>query len=252
MSECCPAGAAPPPEESITDRVVTNLQRQILTGKIPIGARLRHDAVAEEFGVSRTPVREALRVLHTQGIITIIPNRGARVNGHSSGDMQEIAELRAQLEGYAAEVAAERMNDLQTKRMHEAWREFGTAISDLPTTDEAVERRASELWATSNAEFHAVIVEASGSRQLVLMLAELKRRLPHNLSYGAHSGNTRLLRRNLSEHENIAKAINAHDARRARKLMSEHILKSWDATARWMESRGPVREIGWAALPSTS
>lgn len=66
--------------DAMADRIVAVLQHKILSGKIPVGAWLRHSALAEEFGVSRTPVREALRILASQGIVTIRPNSGARVD----------------------------------------------------------------------------------------------------------------------------------------------------------------------------
>ncbi|MEO3863302.1 GntR family transcriptional regulator [Acrocarpospora sp. B8E8] len=226
-----------PPGESISDRIVAVLQRRILAGEIPIGAWLRHGALAEEFGISRTPVREALRILNAQGIVTIDLHRGARVNGHSGKDIREIGAVRAELEGYAAELATERINDAQLKRMQEAWQGFGELIQQFDGTEEDQQRQAQQ-WAESNHAFHSVIVEASGNHQLELTIAELRRRLPHNLSYAAYAGNARLLRRNLEQHEGIAAAIIGHNARLARKLMTAHLRASNEATARWVENRG--------------
>ncbi|GAA4727537.1 hypothetical protein GCM10023350_08160 [Nocardioides endophyticus] len=231
-----PADAPEPtPAEPISDRIVAALQRRILSGEIPIGAWLRHGALAEEFGVSRTPVREALKILHSQGVVAIDPHRGARVNGHSGKDIREIGAVRAELEGFAAELATERINDAQLKRMREAWEGFGDAIQQLSENEED-QRIQAERWVESNNQFHSVIVEASGNHQLVLSIAELKRRLPQNLSYGAYAGNSRLLLKNLEQHEGIASAIINHDARLARRLMVSHLRSSNEATARWVES----------------
>lgn len=221
--------------EPISDRIVATIQRRILSGEIAIGTWLRHGALAEEFGVSRTPVREALRILHSQGVVAIDPHRGARVNGHSGKDIREIGAVRAELEGFAAELATERINDAQLKRMREAWEGFGDAIQQLGAAEED-RRIQAERWVESNNQFHSVIVEASGNHQLVLSIAELKRRLPQNLSYGAYEGNSRLLLKNLEQHEGIAAAIVNHDARLARKLMTAHLRTSNEATARWVES----------------
>ena len=221
--------------EPISDHIVAVLQRRILAGEIPIGAWLRHGALAEEFGVSRTPVREALRILHSQGVVTIDPHRGARVNGHSGKDIREIGAVRAELEGYAAELATERINDAQLKRMLDAWKGFGEAIRQLGAS-EGEQRTQAQRWADSNHEFHSVIVEASGNRQLALTIAELRRRLPHNLSYGAYANNSRLLLRNLQQHEGVAAAIVDHNPRLARKRMTAHLRASNEATARWVES----------------
>ena len=126
---------------ALSDRLVVELQRRILLGEVPVGSWLRHGTIAEEFGVSRTPVREALRVLQSQGIVTIVQNRGARVNGHSGRDIRELGEVRAELEGLAAELAADRIDDRQLDLMQNAWRGFEDAIGSIavaspqPTTE---------------------------------------------------------------------------------------------------------------------
>ena len=211
-----------------SEEVLLALQRGILLGDRPVGSWLRHGALAEEFGTSRTPIREALRVLHAQGIVTIVKNRGARVNGHSSRDIRELGEVRSELEGFAAELAAQRITDAQVERMEAAWRDF-----DL---DPGIADRG-RRWAESNNAFHSVIVEASGNRQLSLSVHDIHSRLPANSSYAAYAGSTQLLRRNLDEHAAVAKAIVEGDAAAARRLMTRHILSSVDATIRWAEEQ---------------
>lgn len=217
--------------EALSDRVVETLQRRIISGEIPIGTWLRHNTVAEEFGISRTPVREALRILAARDLVTIVPNRGARVNGQSGQDIRDIGEVRAELEGLAASLASERMDDDQLRRMTGAWQRFR---EDLDERADGEVDQAGE-WARSNEAFHSVILEASGNKFLHVAINELRRRLPHNLSYGAYAGNSRLLAKNLEEHEAIAEAIMAQDGERARALMAAHIRTSNDATARWVE-----------------
>lgn len=215
-----------------SDEIVLALQRRILLGEQPVGSWLRHAALAEEFGTSRTPVREALRVLHAQGIVTIVKNRGARVNGHSSRDIRELGELRAELEGFAAFLAAQRISDEQIERMHAAWRNFDP-------TPGAPDR--GRRWAEANDAFHSVIVEASGNRQLAQSLRDIHSRLPANISYAAYDGNTRLLQRNLAEHEAIADAITDGKDTQARELMAQHVRSSLDATIRWAEEHDLFR-----------
>ncbi len=210
--------------------IVAALQRRIINGELPIGAWLRHGAIAEEFGTSRTPVREALRILDAQGVVTIVPNRGARVNGHSSRDIREVGVVRAELESLAAELAAEQMDDEQTERMKTAW----TRFADLLAHPGSAEEMAS-AWASANEAFHSVITEAARNRQLSQTINDLRRRLPHNVSYAAYEGNTRQLQRNLQEHEAIAAAILDHDGKRARRLMADHIRRSNEAIAKWVE-----------------
>lgn len=223
---------------ALSDRLVAELQRRILTGQIGVGTWIRHGAIAEEFGVSRTPVREALRVLDAQGIVTIEQNRGARVNGHSGRDIREIGEVRAELEGLAAALATERINDGQLGRMREAWKKFEDAIQG-PSGEVASE--AGALWVEANEAFHGVILEAAGNRQLNMTIEELSRRLPRNVAFSAYAGNSRLLQRNADEHQAVAKAIVVSDAAAARAAMAAHVRSSSEAMARWVEDQVAAR-----------
>lgn len=223
----------PASDTSLTDWLVDELQRRIFRGELPVGTWLRHAALADEFGVSRTPVREALRVLGAQGIVTIVQNRGARVNGHSGRDIRELGAVRAQLEGFAAELAAEHISDEQLAQMHEACERFTRDIAGPPVDEDGHDPAA--RWAEANHAFHSVILEASGNHQLTLSLADINRRLPRNSAYAAYSGSTRLLQQNAREHQAIADAIAGGDARRARVAMVRHINSSAEAMARWIE-----------------
>jgi DNA-binding GntR family transcriptional regulator len=216
-------------EAPLSDQIAAAIHRKILTGEFPVGTWLRHASLAEMFGISRTPVREALRVLSVQGIVTIVPNRGARVNGHSSHDVLEIGVVRAELEGLAAELAAERIDNNQMDRLEDALQSFQEVLaSDSTSKDLAA------LWVAANDQFHAVILEAAGNKHLMTSIKELRRKLPHNLSYGGYQGNSRLLKKNVAEHTEIADALKAQDGVKARRLMTAHIRASNEATARWV------------------
>lgn len=232
---------------SAADEIVSALQHRILVGEAPVGSWLRHSTLAEEFGTSRTPIREALRVLASRGIVTIVPNRGAQVNGHSSRDIRELGEIRAELEGFAAALAAERINDEQLQRLHSAWDGYQQIIDKITARTKqsaAAQTRETERWTHANDDFHNVIMEASGNRQLVLAIEDIHRRYPKNTAFVAYSQNSRLLRRNLAEHKAISDAITAHDSRGARKAMTAHILHSIDATVRWAEDHQQMRGQG--------
>ncbi len=220
-------------EVSTTDRIVTALQRAVVTGDLSIGAWLRHDALAEEFSVSRTPIREALRVLAAQGFVTIVPNRGAKVKGLSGRDIREMGEVRADLHGLAAELAAERIDDDQLRRLGHAWDKFSEVFQSAPSASEDL----AELWVFANEEFHGVIVEAADNHHLTLTIADLHRRVPRNLSFNAYAGHSHLLERNVEEHAEIARAISEHDSERARMLTTAHYRRASQSTARWVEAR---------------
>jgi Transcriptional regulators len=223
-------------DEAISERVVEELQRRILNGQIPVGSWLRHSTIAEEFGVSRTPVREALRVLHAQGIVTIVRNRGARVNGHSGRDVRELGEVRAALEGLAAELAVERINDAQIRQMEKALEDFAAALEKYAGNPElALSAEANQRWSETNRDFHSAILAGSGNHHLVLSIEDVGRRLPLNSSYPVYAGNSRLLKQNLEEHQRIATAIREHDADGAREAMVAHIRSASESLARYVE-----------------
>lgn len=229
-------------DAAFSDRLVVELQRRILLGEVPVGSWLRHGTIAEEFGVSRTPVREALRVLQAQGIVTIVKNRGARVNGHSGRDIRELGEVRAELEGLAAELAADRIDDDQLDRVQDAWRGFETAIGKLTAAAPEPTPEAGEMWVRANDAFHGVIIEASGNHQLGVTIGELSRRLPRNVSYNVYARKARLLRQNIDEHRAVADAIARHDGLGAREAMKAHILSSAESMARFAEDNARLRE----------
>ncbi|MCQ8835192.1 GntR family transcriptional regulator [Streptomyces malaysiensis] len=219
---------------SMSERVASELQHRIILSKIPVGTWLRHDAIAREFGISRTPVREALRIMAARGLVTIEPHRGARVNGQSVQDVLEIGVVRADLEGLAASLAAVHMDDEQAERMTSAWSSFAETLEQTGPREELAEH-----WIESNELFHSTILEASGNKYLQQAIADLRRKLPHNISFGAYAGSSRLIARNMAEHQMIAEAILAQDALKARDLMNAHIRKSVEATAHWINRKAP-------------
>jgi len=225
-------------EGALSDRLVDELQRRILSGSIPVGSWLRHSTIAEEFGISRTPVREALRVLNARGIVTIVQNRGARVNGLSSRDIRELGQIRSELEGLAAYLAVDRIDDEQLAQMQDAVRDFEAAIEEY-IADPARSRseEANARWSETNEAFHGAILRASGNRQLLVSIADISRRLPRNSNYAVYSGNSRLLRQNLAEHRAVAEAIVARDEKKARAAMVRHILSASESLARWVEDQ---------------
>lgn len=221
---------------ALGDRLIDHLQRRILDGEIQVGSWLRHASLAEEFGISRTPVREALRVLHARGVVTIVPNRGARVNGLSGRDIRELGEVRAALEGLAAELAASRISDEQLAELRAAIDAFAAAVQASvadPIWSASAEARV--RWGETNEVFHRLILQASGNRQLAVSIEEVSRRLPRNSSYSAYSGSARLLRANLAEHQAICDAIVANDAKAARRATTRHIRAATEALARAVE-----------------
>jgi DNA-binding GntR family transcriptional regulator len=222
---------------SLTDELLEEIQRRIVTGEIPVGSWLRHATLAESFGVSRTPVREVLRVLESRGIVEIVRNRGARVKGPSPRDLRELGDIRAVLEGHAAGLAATRIRDSELRALREAWQEHRAAIDRFVNgeVDEYESRPGSERWVAANQQFHAVIQTAAGNRQLRAAIDDFHRRLPRNITYGALSGDSRLLLSNVKEHDSITEAIAAGDSLAAREAMDTHVRRSTELIVDWFE-----------------
>ena len=107
-------------DAALVDRLAATIQARVLSGEFASGSRLRQESLATEFGVSRTPVREALRKLQAAGIVQLEPRRGARVRGPSAREVREAYEVRAELEGLAAALAATRIRDDELRRLRDA------------------------------------------------------------------------------------------------------------------------------------
>jgi DNA-binding GntR family transcriptional regulator len=209
----------------LVDRLAGAIQTRVLSGDVPVGTRLRQETLAEEFGVSRTPVREALRKLQATGLVELLPNRGAVVRGPSAREIREAYEVRAELEGLAAELAAGRISDRDLLRLREAQALFRKSVETLiarrarrraPWKDESV-------WVRANDLFHQAILDAAGNERLSDTIADLHRSFPRDLTWTALSQSSRLLEENVEQHEAVLEAIEQRDSAEARRRMIEHI-----------------------------
>lgn len=214
------------------DELTALLRERILSGSIATGTWLRQERVAAEFGVSRTPVREALRALQAEGVVDVKPNRGALVCGPTIREIREAYAIRAQLEGYAAELAAKWVGDTELKRVDDAQKLFERSVGDStdngPGSPVEFERPA---WSRANDLFHDAILDAAGNQRLVETLRMLHRSFPRNVTWSTLSGNRRLLLQNVEQHRAIAAAITAGDPQKARQAMTSHIERSGELVA---------------------
>jgi DNA-binding GntR family transcriptional regulator len=214
---------------ALVDKLASQLHARVLSGELPSGTRLRQKALAEEFGVSRTPVREALRKLQAGGLVELQPNRGAVVRGLSPREIRDAYEVRAALEALAAGLAAERVNRQQLKRLEHAQDEFRAALQGTITRRSGgreVSERDVRRWAGANDEFHQTIHEASGNEVLAGTLAQLAQNFPRDLSRLVVSESTAMLEANVREHEAILEALASHDATAAYERMRQHVTRA--------------------------
>lgn len=144
--------------------VYEELRNLILTGKIKPGTRMMEIELAEDMGVSRTPIREAIRKLEKEGLVVIEPRKGAYASEVSVKDMEDILEVRANLEGLAAYLAAERMTDAEKKALEEIKEKFKEAVAEGNMAD----------MIAYDSKFHHMIVESSRNNHLIHMVEQLQ------------------------------------------------------------------------------
>lgn len=196
---------------SVVDQVHEELLQRIVAGELPPGCRLRQEALAEELGVSRTPLREALARLVSEGLVDFAPNRGATVARRDFGDMEQAWRARLVLEPGAARLAAGRRDPTDIARMYEIVRRQRDVADDV-TASFALNR-----------EFHLVLVAAGGNPHLS-QFAELLWLSRIGVPIFARQARDRAqVLAWAEEHEAIVEAVTAGSAGRAERLTREHI-----------------------------
>jgi DNA-binding GntR family transcriptional regulator len=224
----------------LVDRLAAAIQSRVLSGEIPTGARLRQETLAAEFGVSRTPVREALRKLQASGLVVVEPRRGAIVRGPTAREVRDAYAVRAQLEGFAAQTAVTLILDAQLDRLREAERLFRRSVEGLlDDRRRGVEHGWSteSEWERANDLFHRVIQEAAGNHYLVDLIGHLHRSFPRDLTWSALSHSSHLLAENVEQHHRVLAAIEARRPHEAREAMETHVLSAGELIARQLELR---------------
>lgn len=197
---------------SLTTKVFRYLRDGIIEGRYQSGEYLVETKLAEELGVSRTPIREALKQLELEDLAEAIPNRGVRVKGISQEDIDDIFTIRHHLEGLAAYWAAQRIKQEQLNQLAEI-----VELMELYTR-----RNDSANLARLDSEFHEIIFSASNSRTLKHILLNLHQNAQHARQSSLMS--PARVPKSLEEHKGIFAALEAHDADLAKSCMEKHIL----------------------------
>jgi DNA-binding GntR family transcriptional regulator len=192
--------------------VCAAVRRRIIVGEYSPGERLTEDALAEEYNVSRIPVREALRVLASEGFVRVRPYYGTFVAELSAGDADDLLEVRAALEPLAARLAAERRTPEQLAELKQIVADGSRATKEDRYEDVAV----------LNGRFHELLGVASGNTNLRGFIGELRDKIDWVYSVEVR----RRARDSWGEHVEIVEAIDRRDAARAERLVYEHIEKA--------------------------
>ena len=218
---------------ALVDDIAAKIRARIMSGEIPIGAQLRQAELANDFGVSRTPVREALRQLQTGGLIDVVPNRGAVVRVPAPWEVREAYTVRAELEGLAAVVSVSNASQEDIQRLRDA----NQAMYDRSLAERDEADAAAPNSRRQNDIFHSTIAELSGNSRLARSIDEINETFPRNVSAQLLVNDSRHREENFAEHRRILDALERGDAEEARTEMREHVIKAGEQLARWYERR---------------
>lgn len=191
------------------DRAYDHIKQAIFEGAYVAGARLPEDQIAGALGLSRTPVRDALRRLEAEGLVQRLPNSGARVASWSEEELHELFAMRMMLEGYAAELAAQKATEADLRALRARCDAMEAALGDL------------EAITAENLAFHRLVARIAGNARL---LASLEPVWPAPLVKRKYSvfGRDRLAR-SVAHHREITEALAARDPDWAGAIMRAHL-----------------------------
>ena len=215
----------------LRDVVFENLRDAIITQVLKPGERLMEIQLADEMGVSRTPVREAIRKLELEGLVVMVPRKGAYVAGVSMKDIHEVYEVRSALEMLAVTLAAERITDEELNALeHQVLRE----------SEEEAKKDGSDLdnIIYIDSSFHDIIYQAARNQRLVQFVNILQEQLQRFRAASlARPGRSKTA---LEEHKQIVEALSERNGELASKLAQEHIENAENAMIASMKEKGEL------------
>jgi DNA-binding GntR family transcriptional regulator len=210
------------------DDIALALEEAIVSGEIPPGSVLRQEHLSEQFAVSRTPVREALRRLAALGLVSFEPNRGVRVRMLQRDELREAFLVRAELEGLATEIATPKMSGADLAELEAAERHFSAVTHQLVEMSHAGRQdlQLARDWLHANHAFHDVIYAAADSPLIARMAKAARRTFLAKPVWATGADLDELFQKNDRQHRAIREAIAARSPQGARVLAREHVLSS--------------------------
>ncbi len=195
----------------LRDVVFHALRRAILTGEFVPGERLMEIHLAQQLGVSRTPVREAIHKLELEGLVTMMPRRGATVAQISERGLKDVLEVRRALDTFCAGLACERMTDEDKQNLRKAFTAF----------EEAIYTKDTAIIAQADVDFHDIIINSTGNERLISTINNLAEQMyRYRFEYIKDASQHERL---ISEHRMLMDAILADNAEKAMKAARIHI-----------------------------
>lgn len=202
--------------ESIHTQVTNALRTAIVSGEFSLGQKLSETTLAQKLGVSRTPVREALKQLDREGLVEIIPRVGTCVKKPTEKEIIELFTIKEVLEGLAASQLAQRGDVLE---LHELMK----AMEDM---EQSVKQGNIDGYVEANDRFHDAILRGAGNSKLQFHYDLLINQLPYRRFVYLTLEQPSRLAKSVEEHQRIVEAIKAQDSKLAEQLMREHVTAS--------------------------
>lgn len=204
------------------------IKQKILTLEYPGGTWLKPNDIANEMGLSRTPVREALRSLETEGLVTARPNRGAVVTELQIGEVSDLFDIRARLEGMAARCAASTLQQAQIAQIEQMQQEMDSSRGDTGR------------WMDIHNRFHAYVVSLSGRNRLASELERYSNLVqPYIRLYIDIYGTPELP---AYEHAQLLEALLSRDEKRVEEAFAEHVLTTRGRVLKFLEHHYQYRD----------
>jgi DNA-binding GntR family transcriptional regulator len=217
--------------QSLTSAVADKLRDQIIRGEIPEGAQLRQDVIAGQYHVSRIPVREALRQLDAEGLITIVPNRGAIVPQLSPDDVEELFSIRALLEPEVLKLSIPRLTRTDLDEAEALLNEY---VKELRREEHISE------WGRLNWQFHSILYSRATRPHFMSIIRNVNHngerytRLQLYLTHGMKRAN--------EEHHELLRLSRNREVAAACKLLRQHILYAGQSLKQVLQESRPVTQ----------
>lgn len=204
-------------KKTLHEEIANNLRELIMSGELQEGDKIKEDELCSLMGISKTPLREALRVLSAEGLIKLVPNRGSFVSTPTFEEIREMFDVMSVLEGVCARAAAEKMDE----------KDMATLEKLHNRLEENYRRKAQREYIRINNQYHTFVQELAGNRTLNQIVNGLRQKI---LLYRYQSLNLpERFAQSIQEHRDLLEAFRKKDPKKAETLMRQHLKKQCDA-----------------------
>ncbi|MDP3190681.1 GntR family transcriptional regulator [Rhodoferax sp.] len=196
--------------------VVSRIRDMIIEGQLPTGVRIHEGRVGQQLGVSRTPLREALKVLANEGLVELIPNRGATVRKLTAKEVRDMLAVLTTLEELAGSLTCQNASDAdiqEVRRQHDEMLKFYSARDRLP-------------YFKLNQQIHSALISLSGNESLAMVHDILQSRMKQ-IRYLGHRTEDQWAAA-VADHEDMIGALEARDGQRLSAAMANHLARTWE------------------------